>query len=55
MEVSLPPEVGIVFNKNVDGGVIKGGRNVVKERNVMANISVDGGVVSVETKTTDGK
>ena len=55
LEVSLPPEVGIVFNKNVDGGVIKGGRNVVKERNVTANISVDGGVVRVETKTADGK
>ena len=55
LEVSLPPEVGIVFNKNVDGGVIKGGRNVVKERNVTANISVDGGVVRVETKTADSK
>jgi len=29
---------------------VKGGKNMVKEKNVIANIEIDGGIVSVNTR-----
>jgi len=49
LDLEIPSNIGIIFNKNVNGGIVKGGKNIVKEKNVIANIEVDGGIISVDT------
>lgn len=50
LDLEIPSNIGIIFNKNVNGGFVKGDKNVVKEKNVIANIEVDWGIVSVNTR-----